>query len=327
MPLLPVSTTRTSTPLTNQRLLFQLNNDQLALQRQYDQLSTGQRVLRLSDDPAAAGRAIALQRGIDRSEQLVRNTNSTANFYQGADTALERVDNALIQARATAVEGAQSVISDDERVALATSIQESIDTVFAAGNTMFRDHQLLGGFLSTESAFQYDGNDIVFHGSDAVAQTKVGAGVPTAINVNATESIGAFATFLEGDPLNATLDANSRLVDLRGGLGVTAGSIKMSGGGNFVEVDLSSAATIGDVASLISEVELDGRPIAASLTDDGIRVEYLDGLSGTLAIANSVGSTTATELAIANPTGLVAPPIIGDDPFATSDHRYQAERP
>jgi flagellar hook-associated protein 3 FlgL len=166
MPLLPVNTTRTSTPLTNQRLLFQLNNDQLALQRQYDQLSTGQRVLRLSDDPAAAGRAIQLNRGIDRSTQLIRNTNSTANFYQGADTALARVDSALIQARGAAVEGAQGVISDDERAALATTIQESIDSVFAAGNNVFRDHQLLGGFLNTDSAFVYDGNDIVFQGSD-----------------------------------------------------------------------------------------------------------------------------------------------------------------
>ncbi|KAA1262342.1 Flagellar hook-associated protein 3 [Rubripirellula obstinata] len=312
MSLLPVSTSRTSTPLSNQRLLFQLNNDQLQLQRQYDQLSTGQRVLRLSDDPAAAGRAITLHRGIDRSEQLIRNTTSTANFYQGADSALERVDNALIQARASAVEGAQGIISDDERAAIATSIQESINSVFAAGNSVFRDHQLLGGFLDTDAAFAFDGKDILFQGTDAVARTKVGAGIPTAINVNASESIGAFATFLEGDPLNAALDENSRLVDLRRGQGVTAGVIKISGGGNFVDIDLTNAATIGDVASLISEVELDGRPIAASLTSDGIRIEYEDGLAGTMAITDSVGSTTARELAIANPTGLIAPPIIGD---------------
>lgn len=312
MPLLPVNTTRTSTPLTNQRLLFQLNNDQLALQRQFDQLSTGQRVLRLSDDPAAAGRAVQLHRGIDRSTQLIRNANSTANFYQGTDTALARVDSALIQARGAAVEGAQGVISDDERAALATTIQESIDSVFAAGNNVFRDHQLLGGFLNTDSAFVYDGNDIVFQGSDAIAKTKIGAGIPTAINVNATESIGAFAEFLEGDPLNASLDENSRLVDLRRGQGVTPGVIRISGGGNFVNVDLTSAATIGDVASLISEVELDGRPIVASVTNDGLRIEYEDGLAGTLAIADSVGTTTAKELSISNPSGLRAPPLVGD---------------
>ena len=71
MSVLPVTTVRTSFPLSNQRLLFQLNADQIALQKQYDQLSTGKRVLRLSDDPAAASRAIGLHRGIDHAHKSV----------------------------------------------------------------------------------------------------------------------------------------------------------------------------------------------------------------------------------------------------------------
>ena len=152
MPLLPISTVRTSNALTTQRLLFQLNADQLELQRQYDQLSTGRRVLRLSDDPAAAGRAIGLYRGIDRGNQLVRNATSTSSFYQAADDALARVDSALVEARGVAVQAAQTVISEDERAALALTIQQTINSVFAAGNSIFRDHQLLGGFLNSGNA-------------------------------------------------------------------------------------------------------------------------------------------------------------------------------
>ncbi|MCG8648234.1 MAG: flagellar hook protein, partial [Pirellulales bacterium] len=171
MPLLPVSTVRTSTPLTTQRLLFQLNADQLRIQEQYDQLSTGRRVLRLSDDPAAAGRAITLHRGSDRSNQLVRNAKTTASFYQSTDEALSRVDDALIEARGAAVEGAQTIISDDERAALAATIQQTINSVFAAGNSLFRDHQMLGGFLNSGTAFQYDEKEILFLGNDAVGRT------------------------------------------------------------------------------------------------------------------------------------------------------------
>lgn len=312
MPLLPISTVRTSTPLTSQRLMFQLNADQLALQRQYDQLSSGRRVLRLSDDPAAAGRAIGLYRGIDKGNQLVRNATSTNNFYQAADSALAQVDNSLIEARAVAVEAGQTVLSDDERAALQATIQQTINSVFTAGNSMFRDHQLLGGFLNGGNAFEYDGNDIVFKGKTAVGQTKVGAGNPASINVNANEGIGADAVFLEGGPLGAALDRESRLVDLRKGQGVSAGAIRLSGGGNWVDLDLRNAATIGDVADLISSVELEGRPIVATLTPDGIRIEYEDGLSGTLAIADNVGSTMAQELSISNPQGITAPPVIGD---------------
>lgn len=312
MPLLPVSTVRTSSALTTQRLLFQLNADQLAIQRQYDQLSTGRRVLRLSDDPAAAGRAIGLHRGIDRGEQLVRNSVSTSAFYQAADDALARVDSALIESRGVAVQAAQTTNSDDERAALASTIQQTINSVFAAGNSLFRDHQLLGGFLNSGTAFEYDEKEIVFRGNDAIGRTALGAGTPNAISVNGNESLGAFATFLEGDPLNAALDRDSRLIDLRAGKGVTPGVIRLSGGTNWQDLDLRSAATIGDVADLLSDVVIEGRQLAATLTNDGIRVEYADGLSGTLAVDDTAGSTMAEELAIINTDGLVAPPLIGD---------------
>lgn len=312
MPLLPVSTVRTSTPLATQRLLFQLNADQLELQRQYDQLSTGRRVLRYSDDPAAAGRAIGLHRGIDLTNQLLRNANSTSSFYRATDTALARVDNSLIEARGVAVQAAQTVVSEDERAAFALTIEETINSVFAAGNAMFRDQQLLGGFLNSGNAFRFDSTGIVYSGSNAVARTALGAGELSSVNVTGPEALGANAVFFEGDPLDAALDAESRLVDLRRGKGVTPGVIQLSGGGNWVELDLRASATIGDVANLISSVELEGRPLVASLTSDGIRIEYQDGLAGTLAIRDTQGSDLAEQMSISNPDGLMAPPIIGD---------------
>lgn len=312
MAILPVSTVRTSTPLTSQRLLFQLNADQLAIQRHYDQLSTGRRVLRLSDDPAASGRAIGLHRGIDRADQLVRNAVSTTAFYRSTDESLSRVDSALIESRAVAVQAAQNVISEDERFALATTIKETLNSVFAAGNSMFRDHQLLGGFLNSGSAYEFDQGEILFTGNDAVGRTSLGAGEPSQVSVNGNEGLGTLAVFHEGEPLNAALDAQSRLVDLRGGKGATAEVIRISGGSNWQDVDLRSAATIGDIADLLSDVVVEGRQLAASLTNDGIRVEYADGLSGTLAIADTAGGTLAEDLSISNPEGLIAPPIYGD---------------
>ncbi|MEM1069113.1 MAG: flagellar hook protein [Planctomycetota bacterium] len=312
MPPLPISSTRTSTPLSTQRLLFQLNADQIALQESYDQLSTGRRVLRLSDDPAAANRAISLHQGIDRGEQLLRNAGSTSNFYQATDTALAQVDNALILARGAAVEGAQTVVSEDEREALATTIRQTINSVFAAGNSLYRDHQLLGGFLDSGVAFEFENEEIVFTGTNAVGQTFLGAGRPTEVSVTGNEALGTNSVFLEGDPLNAALNEDTRLIDLRQGQGVTPGVIRLSGGNDWTNLDLTSAATIGDVVDLLNTVELEGRPLTASITVDGIRIEYSDGLAGTLAIDDAVGSRMAQELAISNPDGIQAPPIIGD---------------
>ncbi len=309
---LPISTIRTSTSLNTYRLINQLNADQIALQNQFEQLSTGRRVQKFSDDPVAAGRALGLQRGINRNNQVLRNANSTASFYAATDSALAQVDNALIEARGVTVEAAQTVIDDDQREALATTIRETINSVFAAGNTLFRDQQMLGGILNGGNGLSFIGNSIVFSGTNAIGRAELGAGQPSQINLTGTEALGIASVFVEGEPLNAALSPDSRLVDLRRGEGVEPGVIRLSGGGDFVDVDLRNAATIGDVADVISSIELEGRQLSASLTNDGIRIEYSDGLSGTLLIQDAEGSTLAQGLSIDNSGGLPTSPVTGD---------------
>ncbi len=312
MPLLPVSTVRTSTPLAAQRSLFQLNADQVALQRDFDQLSTGRRVLRQSDDPTAAGRAINLQQGIERGNQLVRNANSTSAFYQSADSALDRITASLTEARGVTVEAAQNILSEDERTALAASIRQTLNTVLSAGNSMFSNHQMLGGILNSGQAYESNIDGVLFGGNQAVGRADLGAGKATAINVTGNDALGAFSTVINGDPLDAALDRNTRLVDMKSGDGVNPGVIRISDGSKWQDVDLSNASSVGDIQDVIEQLDFDGRTLTVTISSDAIQLEYTDGLPGTLAIDNSAGSTLATDLRIANPLGLNAPPIVGD---------------
>jgi len=311
MALLPVSTNRVSTPLNNQRLLHQLNNDQLALQRQYDQLSTGRRVLRMSDDPAAASRAIGFQRGISRGEQIVRNSNASEAFYQSTDVTLNQVNNALITARGVAVEAAQNVISQDEREALALTIRQTMESVVTAGNGMFNDHQLLGGVLEGQSALQHELGTVRFNGTEAVGQTKVGTGTESRFTVTGASAIGVGGVFQTGASLDSSLNDDTRLVDLRQGTGVRPGVMTLSDGDNSVELDLRSAATIGDVVDMLRTVQLGGRSLGVSIDADSISLQYADSLPGTLAVIDAEGSSLAKDLDISNPQGFRNPPLIG----------------
>lgn len=312
MPLLPINTVRTSTPLSSQRSLFQLNADQVALQRNFDQLSTGRRVLRLSDDPAAAGRAITLQQGIDRGNQLIRNANSTSAFYQTTDAALARITDALTQARGVTVEAAQNVISEDERIALAATIRQTLESTLSAGNTMFNNHQMLGGILDSGDAYdsQYEG--VLFGGNQAIGLAELGSGKATEINVTGNDALGAFSVIVHGEPLAAALDENTRLVDMRSGAGVKPGVIRISDGSSWQQIDLSAAASIGDIQDVLEAYDLNGRSLTVSIQPDSIQIEYTDGLPGTLAIDNASGATIASDLGIRNALGLNPPPLVGD---------------
>lgn len=312
MPLLPVAATRTSAPLSTQRLLFQLNADQLAIQRQLDQLSTGRRVLRMSDDPSAAGRAIGIRRGIDRTEQLTRNADSTARLYQSTDSALARLDDALIQARGTTVQASQSVISADERESLAITLRQTLEAAFSAGTAIFRDQQLLGGSLDVADLIRWDDGQIVFDGLDAIGKTEIGSGDPIAINVGGNQSLGVRSVIHAGEALAPGLVPSTRLPDLHSGEGVAAGVLRISDGNAWQTVDLRQAATLGDVKQLLEAVDLDGRSLTATINADTFRVEYSDGLAGTLAIADAEGSRMAKELGIENRQGLQPPPLETD---------------
>lgn len=311
MPLLPVSANRTSAVLSTQRLLHQLNSDQLSIQRQLDRLSSGRRVIRASDDPAAAGRAIGLQRGIDHSNQMVRNAESTAKLYQSTDSALARVDDALITARATVVQAAQSVLADDERESLAFTLRQNLDSIIAAGNSLFRDQPLLGGSLDQGSIVGWKGGQVVFQGLDATGRTKLAAGEPVAINIGGQTALGVRSVIESGRVLEAGLSPTARLADLRGGEGVRPGVVRISDGSHWQTVDLSQAATIGDVAAILESLDLDGRSLAVTIGTDSFEVTYADGLPGTLAIADMGGDRMARDLGIANPQGFDPPPLIG----------------
>jgi flagellar hook-associated protein 3 FlgL len=244
-------------------------------------------------------------------EQLSRNAGVTQSFYAATDNALGSLGDALTAARGATVEGAQSVLSNDEREALALTIRGSLNSAVAAGNSMFRDQQLLGGVLETTEALNFDGASVVFQGTDAVAKTNVGGGDLVAVGVSGLDALGLGTKIFEGSSLNASLDRSTRLIDMRGGQGVSAGILRLSDGGNFIDVDLRNASTLGDVVDVLNSVKLNNRSLNLSIQPDGLTLDFQDGLPGTLAVADATGETMASDLSLLNPLGITAPPLVG----------------
>ena len=108
---------------------------------------------------------------------------------------------------------------------------------------MYRDHQLLGGFLNSQDAFSRIDDKILYSGAEAIARTALGAGETNALNLNANQALGALSVFHQGEKLHAAVNADTRLVDMRYGDGITPGLIRISGGGDWYDLDLTAATT------------------------------------------------------------------------------------
>lgn len=128
----------------------------------------------------------------------------------------------------------------------------------------------------------------------------------------ASQSAGLGLTSVTVESAKARLDRDVSLSELNGGAGVQRGRITITdSGGRNATVDLSKAATIGDVLSAING---NGTAAVTASVSDG-KLIIRDNAGGSISVANAPGSTTASSLGIA---GSATGTLTGSDIYSLS---------
>ncbi len=309
-----IPTTRVSDLFVRQRLLNQVQSDQSAMFRLQMQLSTGRRFELPSEAPVAAMRVMSLQGLLERKTQLASNLTTNQSYLSNTDVALGNVANNMAEVRGTALSVLGTLATDDQRRAAAQQVGQAIQQLTDTANQRFRGRYLFAGthtslrpFASlAEGAIRYDGNEGRMN-----SFADVDLLFPT--NLHGAEVFGALSEPVRGTvDLNPRLTHDTRLTDLRGGRGMSKGSIRISDGSNVSTIDLSSAETIGDIAALLKANPPAGRQLFVEVTGDRLRVQ-LAGTEGNLSIHEVGGGTVAHELGILQDIGVGLHPITGRD--------------
>lgn len=312
--LYPILSQRSSDLLVQRRLLSQLQADQLDLLRIQTQISTGRRVLLPSDSPLSAARGINVQRILEEKQQSRTNIDTSRSFLAATDNALSTVSKLINEAKSVAIGAAQSTISDSQRATYAQQIQQSIVQLLNAGNYSFRGRHLFAGSQTSANPFNQLGDYIAFSGDETLLRSYLDDEQLLASNLTASEVFGAISSDVRGNrDMNPILTRDTRLADLRGGLGITLGAIQISDGTYGQIVDLSSAKTIDDVLRLIERNPPAGRKLTARINDFGLSIDIDDAGGGNLNITEVGNGTTAAELGIYNRLGTGTSPIVGQD--------------
>jgi flagellin-like hook-associated protein FlgL len=309
----PVPTGRVSDLLYQQRLLAQLQSDQRNLLRFQDQVSTGRRFTTPSENAPAAVRGISLQRLLEQKEQIKVNLTTSQSYLSATDTAIAGVAQQLTHVRALSVKAADSTTSETERKAISLEIDAAVEQLLNVANQQFRGRYLFAG-SDTAVPFQNLGEFIKFLGNDTHLQTFANSDLLFNTNATGDEVFGAISAEVRGTAdLNPILAENTRLSDLRGGAGISKGSIVVSDGATSKTIDISNATTLGDVAQLIEQNPPTNRKITARIAATGLVIDIDDALGGNLTIREVGGGKTAAELGILNSVGTGTAPIVGSD--------------
>ena len=260
--------------------------------------ASGTRLQQGSDDPRATRAIQLLQSSMDRRDQRLNAISWGEAVLGRVDTSLSSLTDLVTEARALAVGQSDDSADADSRAAQAVVVSSMIDQLFAEANAEWQGLHIFGGQNGGQRPFASFLGGVRYLGSGAGLVNDNGLGLP--ITLSGDEAFGAVSARVAGQvDLNPALSNGVYLEDLGGvnGEGVTGGVVELTVGANTTEVDLSGAATVGEVLDRL-QAELDNIAPGSTVSTDGSRFSFTvagaDDLT-VVGVAGDIGSGLGLE--------------------------------
>jgi flagellar hook-associated protein 3 FlgL len=273
-----VSTPRITSSMVHRGVLADLNEIATKVSRTQLKMSAGKEILRPSDDPFGAGRALTLRTELDGLEQYRRNTVDAEGWTGATDSALGTIGDIAQRARELLLQGATGTVAPSERLKVAGEIDQLIAAAKDTGNSNYAGRSLFGGtatatkpYGSATDAYLGDGGDIV---------RSIGPGVAVIINTRGSDVLGNGA---DGKLLNTLRDISAHL---RGTSPADDAALR---GADILAIDrsiddvLTVRAQVGAVANRISaadnrlaELEENARGLLSKTEDADMAATIVD---------------------------------------------------
>ena len=272
-----------------------LGRSSSALARSIERLSSGLKVNRGADGPAALVISEKQRAQIAGLNAAIENTEKAVSLVQTAEGALNEINSLLVKIRSLAVDSANTGVNDDDALAAnQAEIDNALETINRIANfTQFGTKKLLDGsaglnVTSTDTDVTYiSSTQSTTGGAYAVAITTAGERANVQNGTAQTANLAA-AEVLTINSVNITLNSGlsqaqviSRINEFTGQTGVVA----EDNGGNtrLYTVQFGSAASVSAVSDTAAAANSSGFGTSA-LSDTGVD------------IAGTIGGTAATGL-------------------------------
>jgi flagellar hook-associated protein 3 FlgL len=250
---------------------------QAAIEKLQQQVSTGLRVLKPSDDPAASRQIINIQNTMASNLQFQQNIDKALSDVEYEESVLNDVNSVIQRAKELAIQASNSALSSTDRGLLVTELNSLRDQLMDFSNT--RDSQnnyLFAGHALSTKPVQLISGIYTYSGDEGVRQLNISQNVTVPLNHTAK------SVFFDVD--SAKIDSSSTL-------------------GRYITTTTAPALATSGTLSALNTNELTINQIAiAAATSDG--VSSTDASASALAVANAINATRSqhgvTALANAN---------------------------
>jgi len=132
---------------------YAMQQSQQAVAAALKQLSTGLRVNKPSDDPAASAQMVTSLANSANVDQYTSNVNSLLSQMQAADSGISSIVTSLSSAATIGVSGANGTTNSADRQAMAAQVSSVLASVVAQANTSHQGVYVFGGTATTSPPF------------------------------------------------------------------------------------------------------------------------------------------------------------------------------
>lgn len=178
------------------RVLLGLRQNQLANIRAHEQLSSGRRILRPSDDPTGAARAIRLERQIADVDRYRRAITQGTTSVEAASSSLTSASGLMVEARELLIQSMNGTLGQNDRDALAEEFDLIRSQMLELGNDRLGELFFFGG-ASTERQPWVEINDqgvtrVEYRGDDGGQVIRAGESIEVQITLSGGDTFGRF---------------------------------------------------------------------------------------------------------------------------------------
>ncbi|MCP4983460.1 MAG: flagellar hook-associated protein 3 [Gammaproteobacteria bacterium] len=151
---------------------------QVKLARLQQQISSGMRLSKPSDDPAAASKVLELEQSVSLNLQYQSNINLAEQRLNQQDAILANYDNLLIRVRELAIQANNAPVDAVSRNAIAAELDERLDEVLSLANSIDANGDFLfAGFQNNNTPFTRattgSRDHVTFNGDNGVRAVQI----------------------------------------------------------------------------------------------------------------------------------------------------------
>jgi flagellar hook-associated protein 3 FlgL len=192
--------------------LMQRQTDMATLQ---DQITTGKRILKASDDPAAAARAERAMASVNRAATSQRAVDASKVVMTQTESSLGDAGNLLQSARALLVQAGNATLNDSDRQSIASQLLSIRGQLLSIAN---QDNgagtYIFGGQGATQQPFIDSPTGVQYATTAGQMQTGAGSNLPLTTDgkaawLSARTGNGVFVTSAAPGVTGATIDAGT----------------------------------------------------------------------------------------------------------------------